>query len=165
MNFPYPLFSLFDDLSTIIPPCPRQRHPSFLLLSFIIHHRLHRSFVTRLPFDAPPSPLPPLTTKEPRHSLDVCVRLQNLNTFFDLNPIYQLRRFFNPPIIKRPSIHRSIIIILTIIIFIMMKSFAVAAAVGATVAGASVAPLVARSSSLPEVTVKGNGRKSKHSQT
>ena len=39
-----------------------------------------------------------------------------------------------------------------------MKSFAVAAAVGATVAGASVAPLAPRASSLPEVTVKGNGR-------
>ena len=38
-----------------------------------------------------------------------------------------------------------------------MKSFAVAAAVGATVAGANVAPLVPRSSSLPEVTVQGNG--------
>ncbi len=42
-----------------------------------------------------------------------------------------------------------------------MKSFAVAAAIGATVAGASTidSPLAPRSSSLPEVTVKGNGKK------
>lgn len=39
-----------------------------------------------------------------------------------------------------------------------MKTFAVAAVVGATVVGASVAPLAPRSSSLPEVTVKGNGK-------
>lgn len=39
-----------------------------------------------------------------------------------------------------------------------MKSFAVAAAVGATVVGASVAPLAPRASTLPEVTVKGNGK-------
>ena len=41
-----------------------------------------------------------------------------------------------------------------------MKSFAVAAAIGVTVAGASkfTAPLAPRSSTLPEVVTKGNGK-------
>ena len=40
-----------------------------------------------------------------------------------------------------------------------MKSFAIAAALGATVAAATPSsPLAPRSSTLPEVVVKGNGK-------